>query len=90
MSAYRIVQEALTNSLKHAKAEHVRIRIRYGKALEVDVSDDGRTAINGTVPGRGLIGMRERVTLLGGTLVTGPDPAGGYRVKADIPIEAAQ
>jgi signal transduction histidine kinase len=91
MSAYRIVQEALTNSLKHAQAEHVHIRIRYGNALEVDVRDDGRGATNGAAAsGRGLIGMRERVTLLGGTLATGPDPAGGYRVKAEIPIEAAR
>jgi signal transduction histidine kinase len=90
MSAYRIVQEALTNSLKHADADHVRIRIRYGETLEVDVRDDGRGATNGAaVPGRGLIGMRERVTLLGGALATGTDPAGGYRVRADIPIEAA-
>jgi signal transduction histidine kinase len=88
MSAYRIVQEALTNSLKHARAEQVWIRIRYGETLEVDVRDDGRGATNGTAPGRGLIGMRERVTLLGGTLAAGPDPAGGYRVRAEIPIEA--
>jgi signal transduction histidine kinase len=88
MSAYRIVQEALTNSLKHAQAEHVRIRIRYGEALEVDVHDDGRGATNGAATaGRGLIGMRERVNLLGGTLATGSDPKGGYRVRADIPIE---
>ena len=87
MSAYRIVQEALTNSLKHAKAEQVRIRIRYSDTLEVDVRDDGRGAANGAAtPGRGLIGMRERVTLLGGTLTAGPD-AEGYRVRADIPIE---
>ncbi len=90
MSAYRIVQEALTNSLKHARAEHVRIRIRYGEALEVEVHDDGRGGTNGSAaPGRGLIGMRERVALLGGTLATGPDPSGGYRVQANIPIEAA-
>ena len=88
MSAYRIVQEALTNSLKHAKAEQVRIRIRYSDKLEVDVFDDGRGATNGAAaPGRGLIGMRERVTLLGGTLTAGPDAGGGYRVRADIPIE---
>jgi signal transduction histidine kinase len=90
MSAYRIVQEALTNSLKHAHADHVRIRIRYGDRLEVDVRDDGRGATNGAAAaGRGLIGMRERVTLLGGTLAVGPDPAGGYHVRADIPVEAA-
>lgn len=90
LSTYRIIQEALTNSLKHAQAEHVRITIRYGETLHVDVSDDGSLATNGAaVPGRGLIGMRERVTLLGGTLVVGPQPSGGYRVSADIPIEVA-
>jgi len=89
MSAYRIVQEALTNSLKHAHAEHVRIRIGYGATLAVEVRDDGRGATNGTAAGRGLIGMRERVTLLGGTLAAGPQADGGYRVRADIPIDAA-
>jgi signal transduction histidine kinase len=90
LSAYRIVQEALTNSLKHAGAAHVRVRIRYGDSLEVDVLDDGRGGTNGVAaPGRGLIGMRERVTLLGGTLATGPDAGGGYRVRAEIPIEVA-
>jgi signal transduction histidine kinase len=89
MSAYRIVQEALTNSLKHADAEQVRIRIRYGHTLDVDIRDDGRGATNGAAtPGRGLIGMRERVSLLGGTLAAGPDSGGGYRVHADIPLEA--
>jgi len=90
MSAYRIVQEALTNSLKHAQADHVRIRIRYADTLRVEVSDDGRGIANGTAgPGRGLIGMRERVTLLSGTLAAGPQASGGYRVLADIPISGA-
>jgi signal transduction histidine kinase len=90
MSAYRIVQEALTNSLKHAHAERVRIRIRYDETLHVDVSDNGRGATNGAAaPGRGLIGMRERVTLLGGTIDAGPGTNGGYLVRADIPIEPA-
>ncbi len=88
LSAYRIVQEALTNSLKHARAEHVRITIRYGATLEIEVEDDGRGEANGAQPpGRGLIGMRERVALLGGTLAAGPEASGGYRVRADIPIE---
>jgi signal transduction histidine kinase len=90
MSAYRIVQEAVTNSLKHAHAEQVRIRISYGETLSVDISDDGQSKTDGmAAPGRGLIGMRERVTLLGGTFTAGPQPNGGYRVSADIPIEAA-
>jgi signal transduction histidine kinase len=90
LSAYRIVQEALTNTLKHAAAEHVRVRIRYGDQLELEVRDDGRRTANGAGgPGRGLVGMRERVALLGGTLATGPAPGGGYRVSAEIPIEPA-
>lgn len=90
LSAYRVVQEALTNALKHADAEHVRIAIRYGPSLEIDVRDDGRSRVNGSAAhGSGLIGMRERVTLLGGDLTTGPAAGGGYRVAATIPIEPA-
>jgi signal transduction histidine kinase len=90
LSAYRIVQEALTNTLKHAGAEHVRVRIRYGERLELEVRDDGHGLRNGAGrQGRGLVGMRERVTLLGGILATGPAPGGGYRVAAEIPIESA-
>jgi signal transduction histidine kinase len=89
LSAYRIVQEALTNTLRHARAEHVRVRIRYGSRLELEVRDDGSGPANGGGPGRGLVGMRERVALLGGSLATGPAPGGGYRVAAEIPIEPA-
>jgi signal transduction histidine kinase len=89
LSAFRIVQEALTNSLKHASAEHVRIRIRYGDRLELEISDDGRG--NGTggagTAGNGLVGMRQRVALLGGAFAAGPAPGGGYRVAAEIPID---
>jgi signal transduction histidine kinase len=91
LSAFRIVQEALTNSLKHAAAEHVRVRIRYGDKLELEIRDDG--AGDGNVAGRsagsGLIGMRERVALLGGVLAAGATPGGGYRVAAEIPIDEA-
>ena len=90
LSAYRIVQEALTNTLKHAGAEHVRVGIRYGKRLELEVRDDGRGPRNGGGRnGRGLVGMNERVTVLGGILATGPAPGGGFRVAAEIPIESA-
>jgi signal transduction histidine kinase len=91
LSAFRIVQEALTNSLKHAAAEHVRVRIRYGDKLELEIRDDGAgdgNAASGTA-GSGLIGMRERVALLGGVLAAGATPGGGYRVAAEIPIEAS-
>jgi signal transduction histidine kinase len=85
LSAYRIVQEALTNTLKHAHAEHVHVRVRYGDELVLEVRDDGRGSANGTGGGSGLIGMRERVALLGGTLEAGALAAGGYRVAASIP-----
>lgn len=88
LSAFRIVQEALTNSLKHAEAEHIRVRIRYGDRLGLDIRDDGRGAGEST-GGRGLIGMRERVALLGGVLAVGPQPGGGYRVSAEIPLDEA-
>jgi signal transduction histidine kinase len=89
LSAYRLVQEALTNTLKHAAAERVRVRIRYGDTLAIEVDDDGRGAVNGASVegGSGLIGMRERVALLGGSLRTGRSPAGGFRVAAEIPLE---
>jgi signal transduction histidine kinase len=89
LSAYRIIQEALTNSLKHANAAHVDICIRYGESLQIDVRDDGRGPNGATIGGRGLIGMRERVTLLGGTLSTGTAEGGGYRVSATIPIDGS-
>jgi signal transduction histidine kinase len=89
LSAYRIIQEALTNSLKHANAEHVDVHIQYGDTLQLDVQDDGRGPNGTAVSGSGLIGMRERVALLGGTLSTGPTHSGGYRVSATIPIETS-
>jgi signal transduction histidine kinase len=92
LSAFRIVQEALTNTLRHARATRAEVTVRYGDgALELDVRDDGRGSVvadaNGT--GRGLVGMRERAALLGGTLEAGPMPGGGYRVHARLPLEAA-
>jgi signal transduction histidine kinase len=89
LSAYRIVQEALTNTLKHAGHAQAQIVIRYGpSALEVAVVDDGRGSsarVNGS--GHGLIGMRERVALYGGTLETGGRREGGYEVRARLPLE---
>ena len=89
LSAYRIVQEALTNTLKHAGAEHVRVRIGYGDPLRLEVRDDGQGHVNGAAAGSGLIGMRERVALLGGSIEAGPAPGGGYRVTASIPADDA-
>jgi signal transduction histidine kinase len=89
LSAYRIVQEALTNTLKHAQASNVTVLVRYGTgAVEVDVVDDGRgPAANGGERGQGIIGMRERAVLFGGELRAGPAPAGGFSVHARIPVE---
>jgi signal transduction histidine kinase len=91
LSAFRIVQEALTNSLKHGAAEHVRVRIHYGDTLELEIRDDGHGDENGGAGtgGNGLVGMRERVALLGGVLSAGPARGGGYRVAAQIPIDEA-
>jgi signal transduction histidine kinase len=87
LSAYRIVQEALTNTLKHAgRGAHARVVIRYtGDALDLEVGDDGRGPVADGPPGHGLIGMRERVAMFGGTLTTGPRPGGGFEVRAIIP-----
>lgn len=90
LTVYRIVQEALTNVLKHAgplATAEVRLDIApYHLILEI--FDTGRGPIGGTIrAGHGLVGMRERVALYGGTLRTGPRPGGGYRVYARIPIE---
>ena len=91
LSVYRIVQEALTNSLRHAGPARARVILRYlPDALEVQVSDNGS---GGTSPvehdGHGLIGMRERVALFGGELTAGPRPEGGYAVVARIPTSGS-
>jgi signal transduction histidine kinase len=90
LAAYRIVQEALTNTLKHAGAARARVCLAYDgstDALEIEISDDGRgaAATNGH-RGHGLIGMRERTALYGGTLQAGPLPAGGFSVTARLPL----
>jgi signal transduction histidine kinase len=91
LSAYRIVQEALTNTLRHAQATRADVTLTYGAdALDVDVRDDGRAAPGNGVGGHGLVGMRERAALLGGTLEAGPQPGGGYRVHAHLPLEAGR
>jgi signal transduction histidine kinase len=92
LSAYRIVQEALTNTLRHARARRAEVTVRYGDhAVDVEVRDDGRGSAGAEAngAGRGLVGMRERAALLGGTLEAGPLPGGGYRVHAHLPLEAS-
>ena len=91
LSAYRIIQEALTNSLKHSSHSTVDVRVRrLDDAIEVEVLDGGvpRAAPPSGV-GHGLIGMRERAILYGGTLETGVRPEGGFEVKARLPLETA-
>jgi signal transduction histidine kinase len=88
LTAYRIVQEALTNALKHAGAEHASVTVaRCGDTLSVSVRDDG-TNPPGTpsATAHGIIGMRERVALYGGTLRVGRHPAGGFEVHATLPM----
>jgi signal transduction histidine kinase len=88
VSAYRIVQEALTNALKHSAASRADVRVLYRPdALEVEVVDDGRAAAaQADGPGGlGLIGMRERAALHGGRLSAGPRAGGGYGVRAELP-----
>jgi signal transduction histidine kinase len=93
LAAYRIVQEALTNTVKHGGKATARVNVRYGDDyLEIEVTDDGRGAAApllaaGASGGHGLIGMSERVALYGGVLETGPVFPGGYRVFARMPLE---
>ncbi|MFI7436376.1 histidine kinase [Micromonospora haikouensis] len=89
LTVYRIVQEALTNALKHAGEATAVVRLTFGAAyLAVEVTDTGRGPAPGAVRvGHGLVGMRERVGLYGGTLRAGARPGGGYRVYARIPVE---
>jgi signal transduction histidine kinase len=89
LSAYRIVQEALTNTLKHAHATHADVAVRYrDSALDVEVRDDGSGDSGGS--GHGLIGMRERVAVFGGSLSAGPARHGGFTVAASFPLGEKQ
>jgi signal transduction histidine kinase len=89
LSAYRILQEALTNTVKHANASSASVRLRFSPtAVEVEVEDDGRGRSPNVNGGHGLIGMRERVELYGGEIETGPREGGGFRVRARLPLEA--
>jgi signal transduction histidine kinase len=96
LSAYRIIQEALTNVVKHAGPAHAQVTIRYrDQDVTVEVTDDGRGVVTSFSDGRagtghGLIGMRERVQAFGGDLQTGPRPGGGFRVAARLPLAAEQ
>lgn len=88
LTGYRVVQEALTNVVRHAGAARADVTVRYeARTVTVQVDDDGRGAPNGSTGGHGQLGMRERVAVWGGTLHTGPRPGGGYRVTATLPYE---
>ena len=91
LSAYRIVQEALTNTLKHARGARARVELRYqARTLEIEGGDEGGTGRHDLGDpghaGRGLVGMAERAALFGGELEAGPTPT-GFRVMARLPVD---
>ncbi|WP_433159001.1 sensor histidine kinase [Kribbella sp. CA-247076] len=86
-AAFRIIQESLTNIVRHAKATAATVRIQYGEeALTLQVDDDGQSLTGPPKEGNGIIGMRERATALGGTLTATRTPAGGLRITAHLPL----
>jgi signal transduction histidine kinase len=90
VSAYRIVQEALTNVLKHAGPAHARVIVRYGTGeLELEIADDGQGPQEAAGAGHGLVGMRERVALYDGHFDAGARNGGGFVVRARLPLTAA-
>jgi len=90
LNAYRIVQEALTNCLKHAGPARAEVILRYQPdALILHVRDSGTGNPDGVIPGNGIVGMRQRAALLGGTLAVGPQPTGGFLITAEIPVHTA-
>ena len=87
LTAYRLVQEGLTNALKHAQATRAEVLVHYGDGqIEIVVSDDGRGIGSDDGGGHGLVGMRERVSVYGGELDAGPRVGGGYRLRARLPV----
>ena len=91
-AGYRIVQESLTNVVRHAAAERATILVESADGLHLRITDDGRGCPLGETAagGNGLPGMRERATAFGGTLAAGPQPGGGFRVDAHIPYPASE
>ena len=89
-NAYRIVQEALTNTLKHAGATRAQVEVRYeDDLLRLTIRDDGHGSLGRPTAGHGLLGILQRVTMLGGRLAVGPLPAGGFEVAAALPLNGA-
>jgi signal transduction histidine kinase len=91
LSAYRIVQEGLTNALKHAHASHADVTVRYrANELEVEVVDDGAGVATSDGLGHGLVGIRERVKIYGGEMSAGTAPTGGFVLSARLPLDRYQ
>jgi signal transduction histidine kinase len=87
-AAYRVVQEALTNVTRHAGKATASVQITYGpRALTIRIDDDGTGSRRAPVPGYGLVGMRERVTALGGSLHAEPGASRGFTVLAELPVD---
>ena len=88
LAAYRIAQEGLTNALRHARATEAEVLVRYSPLrLDVEVEDNGRGLVPGADGGHGLVGIRERVGLYGGTVELAPSPSGGVRLAASLPLK---
>jgi signal transduction histidine kinase len=91
LSAYRIVQEGLTNTLKHAHASHADVVVRYGsEGLQLEVRDDGTGSAPSDGVGHGLVGIRERVKIYGGEMSAGTTPEGGFDLSVRLPLEGHQ
>ena len=91
LSAYRIVQEALTNTLKHAHASQADVTVRYAPHhVELEVRDDGEGAMSNGGAGHGLVGIRERVKIYGGQMTAGPATNGGFLLTARLPVEGTR
>jgi signal transduction histidine kinase len=87
LAAFRIVQESLTNIVRHAAAGSVKVQLTYGNGdLTLQIDDDGRGDVGQSGGGSGIAGMRERATALGGELEAATQPSGGFRVRARLPI----
>jgi signal transduction histidine kinase len=91
LSAYRIVQEGLTNALKHARASHADVTLHYlPDGLQIEVRDDGTGLAASDGMGSGLVGVRERVKIYGGVMTAGATPGGGFVLSARLPVEGYQ
>jgi signal transduction histidine kinase len=92
LAAYRIAQEGLTNALRHSAAQHVDVTLRWTTTrLDIEVIDDGRgVAADPASGGHGLVGIRERVALYGGTVRLEPASGGGTRLSATLPMKGAE